>query len=56
MFKDKWIKANFSARNRQVEAEAYAEIINKKFQKEIINLPENKFIEFGEVYYLETSN
>jgi N-dimethylarginine dimethylaminohydrolase len=56
MFKDYWIKANFSATNRQFEAETYAKIINKRFNKQIISLPKTAFIEFGEVYYLETSN
>lgn len=34
----------------------YSKYIKKKFNKKIITLPKNAFIEFGEVYYLETSS
>jgi N-dimethylarginine dimethylaminohydrolase len=56
MFQDKWIKSNFSAVNRQTEAEVYAEIIGDMFDKKVISLPKGAFLEFGEVYYLETLN
>lgn len=56
MFQDKWIKANFSARNRQIEAETYGEIMGAKFDKKVTSLPEGAFLEFGEVYYFNTSN
>jgi len=55
MLKNYWIKANFSAIGRQPEAEIYAEIIKKKFQKEVISLPKNAFLEFGETIYLQTA-
>jgi len=55
MLQNKWIKANFSATNRQIEAETYAEIISTKFNKEVISLPKEAFLEFGEVYYMETT-
>jgi len=55
-FKDIWIKANFSAKGRQLEAEVFAQMIKNKFNKEIITPPSESFIEFGEVYYLETAD
>ncbi len=55
MFKNYWIKAHFNAKKRQPEAEAYAKIIHKKFKKKLISLPKEAFLEFGEVYYLQTS-
>lgn len=54
MFQNMWIKANFSARNRQVEADVYASIISTKYNKQVVTLPEGSFVEFGEVYYFET--
>ena len=54
MFKNYWIKANFSVDDRKIEAEIHAKKIAEKFKKEIITLPENCFIEFGEVIYLHT--
>lgn len=56
MFQNKWIKSNFSVKNRQIEAEVYGEVIGDMFDKKVISLPKEAFIEFGEVYYLETSN
>lgn len=55
MFGDYWIKANFDVRKRQIEAETYAKIIHEKFNKKIISLPEEAFLEFGEIYYLKTA-
>lgn len=56
MFKDYWIQSNFSVPTRRLEAKVYSKYIKKKFNKKIITLPKNAFIEFGEVYYLETSS
>ncbi len=56
MFKKYWIKARFSAKVRQKEADVYAPIIAKKFNKEIIEIPEDAYLELGEVFYLETKN
>ncbi|MBT3590502.1 MAG: hypothetical protein HOK52_12175 [Candidatus Marinimicrobia bacterium] len=53
-FKDYWIKARFSAIDRQIEADSHAETMQKIFKKEIIHLPKNAFLEFGEVFLLET--
>ncbi|MCF7803842.1 MAG: hypothetical protein K9N46_00885 [Candidatus Marinimicrobia bacterium] len=54
MFNGYWIQGNFSARGREVEADVYAEIIPEMFDKELITLPEEAFLEFGEVFFLET--
>ncbi len=54
LFKNFWIKANFSVEQRQVEAEVHAKVISKKFGKEILNLPANCFLEFGDVFLLQT--
>jgi N-dimethylarginine dimethylaminohydrolase len=56
MFKNYWIKANFSAKNRQIESDVYSKIISKKYGKKIISLPDKSYLEFGEVYYLNTSD
>ena len=56
MTKDYWIKARFSAKDRQAEAEVHAKIIANKFNKKIIELPKNSFLEFGEVFYLKTKD
>ena len=55
-YKDYWIKARFSATDRQIEADSHAETMQKIFKKEIIHLPGNAFLEFGEVFLLETQN
>lgn len=55
-FDNLWIKANFSFIDRQIESDIYAEIIKKKFNKEIIQPSRNSYIEFGEVYYVEAVN
>lgn len=51
-----WIKSNYSARARQAEADTFAPIIAKKFNKKIIQLPTNAFLEFGEVAYFDTKD
>lgn len=51
-----WIKSNYSARARQMEADIFAPIIAKKFNKKIITLPAQAYIEFGEVAYFETKD
>jgi N-dimethylarginine dimethylaminohydrolase len=56
MTKDYWIKARFSAKDRQAEAEVHAKTISKKFNKKIIELPKDSFLEFGEVFYLKTKD
>jgi N-dimethylarginine dimethylaminohydrolase len=56
MYKDYWIQANFNVSYRQKEAFSYSKVIKEKFNKKIITLPQDAFIEFGEVYYLETKN
>jgi N-dimethylarginine dimethylaminohydrolase len=56
IFKDYWIKANFSATVRQAEAEVHTKTITKKFGKKIIELPKDAFLEFGEVFLLQTKN
>lgn len=55
MYQDKWIQANFNASNRQIEAEVYSKIIQNTFDKTILTLPDDAFLEFGEVHYLETA-
>ncbi len=56
MFKNYWIKASFSAKNRQMESEVYSSVMHKKFNKEVVELPEHAYLEFGEVFYLKTKN
>lgn len=53
-FKDLWIKANFSAKVRQAEAEAHTKVIKEKFMKKVIEMPKGAYIEFGEVFLLKT--
>jgi len=55
MYKNYWIKASFSARVRQPEADVWAPIIAKKFKKQIITPPKDAYIEFGEAFFLETN-
>jgi N-dimethylarginine dimethylaminohydrolase len=56
LFKNYWIKANFSVKARSKEIEIVANIIKDRFNKKIITPPENACIEFGEVHYIETKN
>jgi len=49
-----WFQGNFSARGREIEAEVYAKIIPNQFGKERMMLPEDAYLEFGEVFYLVT--
>ena len=53
LFKKYWIKANFSA-DRQQEAESHSLTITKKFKKKVIQLPPGAYLEFGEVFFLQT--
>ena len=55
LFKNYWIKANFSA-DRQQEAESHTLTIAKKFKKKVIQLPSGAYLEFGEVFFLQTKN
>ncbi|MBT3495912.1 MAG: hypothetical protein HOL27_03725 [Candidatus Marinimicrobia bacterium] len=54
MFQNFWIKANFSAKNRQIEAEVHAKTMRDTFNKDIIELPKKSQLEFGEVFLLYT--
>src|SRR3989339_690832 len=56
MYKDYWIKANFSVSDRKIEADIHAKYISKKFNKKIIKLPADAYIEFGEVFFIHTKN
>ena len=56
MIGDKWIQANFSVTDRQIEASIHAKAISQIFNKQIVKLPERAFMEFGEVYFLQTAN
>ncbi len=55
-FNDLWIKSNFSAKNRQEEADVIANIMSSKYGKKVIEMPTYAEIEFGEVHYIETDN
>ena len=55
-FENLWIKSNFSAKNRQKEADVFSEIIKTTYDKKIITLPKDAEIEFGEVHYIQTKN
>lgn len=54
LFKEYWIKANFSVEHRRIESDIHAKIIASKFNKKILNLPTDCFLEFGEVFLLQT--
>lgn len=54
LFKNYWIKANFSVKHRQIEATVHAKIISEKFGKKVLDLPTDCFLEFGEVFLLQT--
>lgn len=56
MYKECWIKSNFSATERQPQAEAYAKLAAEHFGKKVINMPVGTYLEFGETYYIEASN
>lgn len=56
MFKDYWIKARFSAKVRQKEADVHTKTITKKFNKKVLELPKNAFLEFGDIFLLQTKN
>jgi len=56
MFDNKWIVANFSVKERQVEAEVHSRSIQSKYGVEIVDLPKDAKLEFGEVIYLETKS
>lgn len=55
LFKNFWIKANFSA-DRQQEAESHTKTIAKRFKRKIITLPKGAYLEFGEVFFFQTRN
>jgi N-dimethylarginine dimethylaminohydrolase len=54
MFKKYWIKSNFSCEHRKKETEILSPIIAKKFNKKIIELPKNAFLEGGEIKFIQT--
>lgn len=54
MFNGYWIQGKFSARGREIEAEIYSRIIPEMFDVELIDLPDDAYLEFGEVFFLET--
>jgi len=56
MFKKNWIEANFAVKERKTESKVISKIIKNKFSKEIITLPNDALIEFGEVTYIKASN
>ena len=56
LHKDKWIKANSSVKSRLVETDVHAEKMSKKFNVEVVHLPKDCFLEFGEVFLLYTRN
>ena len=55
MFGKYWIQSRFNVKERALEAEVYADVIRKQFNKEIIELPEGAYLEGGEAFYLETA-
>jgi len=50
----KWVKARFSVPERQLEADAFAHLIQEKFHVESIELPPDAYLECGEVFYVDT--
>ncbi|MBI5755235.1 hypothetical protein HZA41_03390 [Candidatus Peregrinibacteria bacterium] len=53
-YRQYWIKARFSCKERAAEADIFAPIIAEKFKKEIIELPKDAFLETGESIYVES--
>lgn len=54
MYKNLWIKAHFSVHDREYESEYHARLIERKFNKTVITLPEDARLEGGDINYLET--
>lgn len=56
MIGDYWIKARFSARGRQLEADVHAPIIAERFNKKILQLPPGAYLECGDAFYVKAKN
>lgn len=56
MYRDYWLKANFSVQDRIIEADVHARNISEKFKKKIIEFPLNAHIEFGEVFFIKNKS
>lgn len=54
MYKDLWIKARFSVQTREHEGDYHSRLIEQKFKKTVITLPEDARLEGGDVHYVET--
>lgn len=56
MFGNYWIKSHFSVAERQAEADYYAEYIKSNFDKTIIELPVDAFVEGGDLWYVQSAH
>ncbi len=56
LYKDVWIKANFSVKERQKESDYYAKMFKDVYKKEIKYISEDAYIEFGEIHYINAIN
>jgi len=56
MYKNIWIKARFSVHDREHEGDYHARLIEQKFNKTIITLPEEARLEGGDISYFETKD
>jgi N-dimethylarginine dimethylaminohydrolase len=54
MYKGIWIKSRFSVPDRAFEGEFSARLMQEKFDKTVVMVPEGGFIEGGDINYLET--
>ncbi len=54
MFHGIWIKSRFSVPDRVVEGEHHTSLIQRKFDKTVITLPEGAHLEGGDINYIET--
>ena len=55
MFRGVWIKSRFSVKDRFIEGEHHTDLIQGKFNKTVINLPEGAYLEGGDINYIETA-
>jgi len=54
IFRGIWIKSRFSVKDRVYEGEFHTQLIESKLGKTVITLPEQAFLEGGDINYLET--
>lgn len=55
IFRGIWIKSRFSVKDRILEGEYHARLIESMLKKTVVSLPEGALLEGGDVNYLETA-